>query len=134
MTSLFPKYAKTNEADAASWIMDGAYREVKLKNGEWSDDAEVWHQWQMAYTRNKLAAKKRYKYTNPELQRQDAEMIKKDPVSYVIEVLKPIVSGNKFGMDYFNMVLDKFSQLPLYYRAIEGTNLEELYIQMFELM
>lgn len=127
-----PGYGKTNEADASSWIMDNTYKEVKYKNGQWTEEAEVWHQWQMAYTRNKLAAKGRYTYSSEKLQKRDAEMITKDPAVYVLEVLKPIVSGNKFNKTEFNLVLDKFSQMPMYYQAIEGTNLEELYIKMFE--
>lgn len=127
-----PGYGETNEADASSWIMDGAYKEVKYKNGQWPEEAEAWHQWQMAYTRNKLAAKKRYTYSSEKLQKRDAEMITKDPAVYVLEVLKPIVSGNKFNKTQFDLVLDKFSQMPMYYQAIEDTNLEELYIKMFE--
>jgi hypothetical protein len=127
-----PGYGETNEADASSWIMDSAYKEVKYKNGQWPEEAEAWHQWQMAYTRNKLAAKKRYTYSSEKLQKRDAEMITKDPAVYVLEVLKPIVSGNKFNKTQFDLVLDKFSQMPMYYQAIEGTNLEELYIKMFE--
>jgi hypothetical protein len=127
-----PGYGKTNEADASSWIMDGAYKEVKYKNGQWPEEAEAWHQWQMAYTRNKLAAKGRYTYSSEKLQKRDADMISKEAPVFVIEVLKPIVSGNKFNKTEFNLVLDKFSQMPMYYQAIEGTNLEELYIKMFE--
>ena len=127
-----PGYGETNEADASSWIMDGAFKEVKYKNGQWPDEAETWHQWQMAYTRNKLAAKGRYTYSSEKLQKRDAEMISKDAPVFVIEVLKPIVSGNKFNKNQFDLVLDKFSQMPMYYQAIEGTNLEELYIKMFE--
>ena len=128
----------TNEADAASWIMDGAYREIKDKNGQWSNEAEAFHQWQMAYTRQKLSVKivngepvyKGYK-TKPELKKYDAELIAKPRPDYVIDVLKPVVSGNKYNKKYIDLVLDKYSQLPLYYEAIEGTNLEELYIKMF---
>jgi hypothetical protein len=127
-----PGYGQTNEADASSWIMDGAFKEVKYKNGQWPEEAETWHQWQMAYTRNKLAAKGRYTYSSEKLQKRDAEMISKEAPVFVIEVLKPIVSGNKFNKTEFNLVLDKFSQMPMYYQAIEGTNLEELYIKMFE--
>jgi hypothetical protein len=127
-----PGYGQTNEADASSWIMDSAFKEVKYKNGQWPEEAETWHQWQMAYTRNKLAAKGRYTYSSEKLQKRDAEMISKEAPVFVIEVLKPIVSGNKFNKTEFNLVLDKFSQMPMYYQAIEGTNLEELYIKMFE--
>ncbi len=123
---------ETNEADAASYLMDGTYKEVKLKNGQWSDEAEAWHQWQMAYTRNRMAAKGDYNYTNDSLRAQDEKTISKPEPPYVTEVLKPIVTGNKYGATQFDLVLDKFSQLPLYYKAIEGTNLEKVYVKMMK--
>ena len=125
---------KINEADAASWLMDGAYRDVKLRNGQWdlNSPAEVWHQWQMAYTRDAFANKGLYAYTNKALQKQDVALLKTPEPEYVTEELKPIVSGNKYGRNQFDLVLDKFSQMPLYYKAIEGTNLENLYTNMWK--
>ena len=121
-------YSKANEADAASWIMDGTYREVKIRNGQWSDEAEAFHQWQMAYTRLNVLG---YEYKNESLRKQDEKTIAKPMPKYTIEVLKPIVSGNKFNKNNFDLVLDKFSQMPIYYQAVQGTNLEKLYLQMF---
>jgi hypothetical protein len=123
---------RTKEADAQSWMMDTTHREVKLKNGQWTDEAEIWHQWQMAYTRNRLAEKGKYIYNNDKLKTQDAALIKNPEPKYVTEVMKPIVTGNKLGKAYFDVVLDKFSQMPLYYKAIEGTTLEGLYNKMME--
>jgi len=126
-------YPNVNEADASSLIMDVVYREVKTKNGQWPTEAEDFHQWQMAYTRNRLAEKGEYTYEkNTALQAQDIELLKKRTPDYKIEVLKPIVSTNKFNKNSIDLVLDKFSQLPLYYKAIEGTNLEKFYIKMFK--
>jgi hypothetical protein len=124
----FPAYLKTKEADAASWIMDVSYREVKLKNGQWSDEAEAWHQWQMAFTRQNVPG---YKYTNQQLRKHDEALLKKPAPTYFIDVLKPIVTGSKFGKPYTDNVLDKFSQMPLYYSAIKGTTLGKLYEKMF---
>ena len=132
LAALVSAYGRTNEADAMSWLMDGTYREIKQKNGQWSDEAEAFHQWQMAYTRNKLAKKGKYTYTNEALEKQDAKMIEKDAPKYTIEVLKPIVSGNKHNKNIFDQVLDKFSQMPIYYSMVEDTNLEKLYLKMKE--
>jgi len=127
-------YPNVNESDASSLIMDVVYREVKTKNGQWPDEAEAFHQYQMAYTRKRLAEKGIYKgyANNPALQAQDNELLKRRTPEYKVEVLKPIVSGNKFNKNNIDLVLDKFSQLPLYYKAVEGTNLEKFYIKMFE--
>jgi hypothetical protein len=118
-----------NETDASSWIRDTSFREVKMKNGQWSDEAEAWHQWQMAYTRQNIPG---YKYQNLALQAHDIELVKKPMPKYYIEVLKPIVSGNKFNKNTIDLVLDKFSQVPLYYSAVKGTNLQSLYEKMFK--
>jgi hypothetical protein len=122
-------YPKSNEADAASWIMDGAFKEVKLKNGQWSDEAEAWHQWQMAYTRQNVPG---YTYRSEALRKHDEALVEQPEPLYVTDVLKPIVSGNKFGKANFDLVLDKFSQMPLYYKAIKGTNLGKFYEKMFK--
>jgi predicted NAD-dependent protein-ADP-ribosyltransferase YbiA (DUF1768 family) len=124
-----PAYAKTNEADAASWIMDNTYREVKLKNGQWSEEAEDWHQWQMAYTRKNMPG---YKYSSEKLKEHDIKLLSKPQPKYVVEVLKPIVSGVKSNKNTIDLILDKFSQMPIYYSMVEGTNLEKLYTKMFK--
>ena len=125
---------KINEADAGSWIMDNSYRDVKLRNGQWdlNSPAEIWHQWQMAYTRNALANREDYTYTNKALQKHDVELLKTPEPEFVTEVMKPIVSGNKYGKNQFDLVLDKTSQMPLYYKAIEKTNLGDFYIKMWK--
>ena len=125
---------KINEADAGSWIMDNSYRDVKLRNGQWdlNSPAEVWHQWQMAYTRSALANRGDYTYTNKALQKHDVELLKTPEPEFVTEVMKPIVSGNKYGRNQFDIVLDKTSQMSLYYKAIEGTNLGDFYIKMWK--
>ena len=125
-------YKKVNEADAASWIMDNTYREVKIKNGQWSTEAENWHQWQMAYTRQALANKGEYAYTNGALQKADEQLVATPEPTFVTEVLKPIVSGVKQAENKIDNVLDKFSQMPIYLKAIEGTNLEKLYTKMWK--
>lgn len=125
-------YADIKEADAASWLMDNTFREIKLKNGQWSDEAEAFHQWQMAYTRKKLAAKGKYTYRSPELKAYDEKLTSTPSPKYTLEVLKPIVSGVKYNSNNINLVLDKFSQMPIYYSMVEGKTLEDFYLQMFE--
>lgn len=117
----------TDEADAASWLNPNTYREIKDKNGQWTPEAEAFHQWQMAYARQKISG---YKYKSDALKAKDAELISKRCPEYFIDVLKPIVSGSKDGKNYIDLVLDKYSQLPLYYQAIEGTTLEKLFVRM----
>lgn len=129
LSNLVKNYSETNEADAMSWISDGAYKEVKLKNGQWSNEAEAFHQWQLAYTRQNLPG---YTYSNNALEAHDKALVSGPAPKHTIEVLKPIVSGNKYNKNMFDLVLDKFSQMPIYYSMVKGTNLENLYVQMMK--
>lgn len=133
--SIKPAYLKTNEADAASWISPTAYREVKTKNGQWAQEGEDFHQWQMAYARQKLSDKGKYVYTNTQLEKHDIALLDKNKTApkYIIEILKSVVSGIQGNVgNNMKMVLDKFSQMPIYYQAVENTNLEELFLKMFD--
>jgi len=123
-------YGKNNETDGSSIVLDNTYREIKIKNNQWSEDAEAWHQWEMAYTRKALAKKGKYTYTNEKLKKYDAELTSKPRPYHKIEVLKPIVSGPKNNLDYISLVLDKFSQVPIYYSMVEGRAMENLYLKM----
>lgn len=122
------------EADGFSVISLGAYKEAKIKTGDnWSQQAEDWYQWQMAYARQKLASrtdKYKYTYKNKALEKQDAELIQTPAPAFVTEVLKPIVSGAKPELNRIEAVIDKYSQMPIYMKAVEGTQLEDFYAKM----
>jgi hypothetical protein len=133
-------YEGYDESDGFSLIQIGTFREVKLKNAEWTKEAEDWYQWQMAYARQKLSEMKKsdgvtkyYDYKDkPSLKKHDEELIKKKEPYYVLEVLKPIVSGAKPGLERIEGDIDKFSQMPVFFKAVEGTALQELYAQMLD--
>ena len=125
------EFAKTDESDAMSWLMDNTHKEIALKEGQWSDQAEAFHQWQMAYTRRAFDKKKIKEYTSEKLRELDNKLLASHMPKHTLAVRKPIVSGNKFNKTEIDLVLDKTSQIPLYYNMVEGTNLEEMYIQMF---
>jgi len=118
-----------DETDGFSIIMDNTYREVKTKNGQWTTKAEIWHQWQMAYTRQNIPG---YKYISEALKAHDIQLLKRPEPNYVTEVMKPIVSGVKANETQINLVLDKMSQMPVYFKMVQGTNLEKLYTKMWK--
>jgi 6-pyruvoyl-tetrahydropterin synthase len=128
----------TKEADGFSYMDAGFYREVKTKNGQWSDQANDFHNWQMAYARKKLAARqvngepvyKGYK-DKPALKKYDEELTSKPSPKFVIDVTKPIVAGVKLNATNIDLIGHKMSQMPLYFEAIEGTALEDVFIKMF---
>lgn len=122
----------SKEGDAFSIVIDTTYREIKQKHNNWgTENAEPWHQWQMAYTRRVLDKKGIRKYNNEALRKADDEILSSpESTNYRTEIIKPIVAGVKNGEKSINNVVDKFAQMPLYYKAVEGTNLEKLYIKM----
>ena len=131
LTNLSKVYGNTKETDGVSWLRDTSYREIKLKNGQWDlqGPEEEWFQWEMAFTRQHLPG---YKYSNTKLEEQDKALMETERPKHTIEVLKPIVTGNKLGKNNFDLILDKFSQMPIFYSMVRGTNLEKLYIQMMK--
>jgi hypothetical protein len=124
--------AKTNETDAMSWLMDNTHKEIALKEGQWSNEAEAFHQWHMAYTRRAFDKKGIKKYTSEKLKAKDAKLLESPIPKHKLAVRKPIISGNKNNKTEIDIVLDKTSQMPLYYHMVEDTSLENIYIQMFE--
>jgi hypothetical protein len=125
-------YAKVDETDGMSWLMDNTHKEIALKEGQWSVEAEAFHQWHMAYTRRAFDKKGIKKYTNETLRKHDDVLLSKPMPKYKLAVRKPIVSGNKANKKEINLVLDKTSQMPLYYHMVEGTSLESMYLKMFD--
>lgn len=125
-------YVKVNETDAMSWLMDNTHKEIGLKEGQWTPKAEAFHQWHMAYTRRAFDVKEIKPYTSETLRKHDNELLSKPIPKHKLAVRKPIISGNKANKTEIDLVLDKTSQMPLYYHMVEGTALEDMYIKMFK--
>lgn len=125
-----PLFEDVNETDGFSILSLPAYREVKLKNGEWPDEAEAWKQWDDSYARQKLSKKGMYTYTSVVIEAKDKDVISKPKPVFKTEVLKPIVSGVKHNHNRIELTLDKYSQMSISYQAVEGTALESHYIKM----
>ena len=128
VTTSTNRYEGINEANGMSYLSDSAYKQMKIRNGQWTNAAEEWHQWQMAYTRMNLPG---YKYVSEELKEQDRITLSKPEPVHTIEVLKPIATGTKAKSNHIDLVLDKYSQMPLYYKAVKGTALAQLYEKMW---
>ena len=125
-------FAETDETDAMSWLMDNTHKEIALKEGQWSDQAEAFHQWHMAYTRRAFDKKGIKKYTSDQLKAKDAKLLESPMPKHKLAVRKPIVSGNKNNKKELDVVLDKTSQMPIYYQMVEDTTLGTMYEQMFD--
>jgi len=129
LTSLINLYGETNETDGFSILMDNTYREIKMKNKQWDDTAEAFHQWQMAFTRQNMPG---YKYTDAALKAHDELMLQKECPKHHIEVLKPIVTGSTYNKNEFHTILHKMSQMPIYYSMVQGTTMEKFYTKMMD--
>lgn len=127
---------KTTENDASSILMDKAYRQVKLRNADWGPEAEANFQWNMAYTRRAFDKMKGvWNYgKNEALKAHDDALLATPEPKFIREIIKPIVRGNRYGSDKISLVLDKDSQMPLYYKDVEkgDTVLSNLYIKMWK--
>jgi len=123
---------KVNEADAMSWLMDNTHKEIALKEGQWSKESEAFHQWHMSYTRQRFDKKGIKTYTNESLRKYDAKMISKSIPKHKLAIRKPIVTGNKNNKTEIDLILDKTSQMPIYYHMVEDTALGAMYEQMFD--
>jgi hypothetical protein len=139
LANINPAYAKVDETDGMSWLMDNTHKEIALKEGQWSVEAEAFHQWHMAYTRQAFLKKNLFKteelkesYENSPLNKRDAALILTTMPKHKLAVRKPIVSGNKANKTEIDLVLDKTSQMPLYYHMVEGKSLEKMYLKMFD--
>lgn len=126
------QFTKNNEADAQALHTLQMHRDLLTRHGQWSKKASDWYNWEMAYTRQELF--KKGKFTNyPEaLQTNDKGKLKKPKPEYTLHIIKPIVRGIKSNSVFLNPVLDKFSSAPLFYSAVQGTHLEDLFIKMFQ--
>lgn len=127
-------YSEINEADAQTWQMATSYRETLLKAaGRWTQQMEDQFQYEMAYERDVKLRKGTYDYSSAALQLADKETLKRgsDPKAYFY-ITKPIHSGIQALGNTAIISLDKTSAVPLFYRFVEGTQLEHLYNAMQE--
>ena len=124
-------FAETDETDAMSWLMDNTHKEIALKEGQWPKEAEAFHQWHMAYTRRAFDKKGIKEYTNERLREYDNKLLSTPMPKHKLAVRKPIISGNKNNKTELDIVLDKTSQMPIYYQMVEDTSLGIMYEQMF---
>lgn len=125
-------FTGVNEADAQALHSLQMHRDLLTRHNQWSNQAERWYQWEMAYTRDALN-RKGIKFPYPDdLKKRDKNLLEKPKPGYTLHVIKPIVRGVKEGSNFINPILDKFSSAPLIFSAVEGTNLENLLVKMFQ--
>ena len=110
-----PGYKDYTETDGGGIITLKAYRQFKIRIGEWNDKEEAQYQHDMSYEQMAVSGA-----TDEEL----AEFDKNNPaVKSAYTPLKPIVSGNKNDSKKYNdIILDKFALYPISYRLLRDLN------------
>ena len=103
------------ETDGAGIISMAAYRNFRIRSGNWNDAEEAQYRFDMKYENTAKAGATKEQLT---------KLLESNPsVQSAYTPLKPIVSGNKGNGQLFNdIVLDKFALFPLNYRVLHQFN------------
>jgi hypothetical protein len=115
------------ETDGSGIISLPAYRNFRIRSGDWNDAEERQYRFDIRYRAAFKAGAK------PE---QLIELLKQNPgVQSAYTPLKPIVSGNKAnGKNYNDIVLDKFALYPSSFRVLHEMNPDSNAIKLYEKM
>lgn len=129
-------YINLNEADAQAYIMPDFYRDLLYLSAKWSNKQNKQWEYELAYERQKRSNPnhKFYRpYTSDEtknnLPSKDAELVKNGAPQAILPTLKPQYFGYQDSTSLMHTTFLKHSVKPLFYRFVEGTNMEEKYIQ-----
>lgn len=115
------------ETDGAGIISLPAYRNFRIRSGNWNDAEEAQYRFDIKYEKAvKAGATKE----------QIAKLLESNPgVQSAYTPLKPIVSGNKGNGQLFNdIVLDKFALYPLSFRVLHEFNSDINAIKLYNKM
>lgn len=128
-------YANINEADAQSLMDIQSYREFMIKAGwRWTGAHEQQYQYEMAYARNRMAAKGEYQYSSAQLQAADQHILDSyddHPAIASFSPLKPLYAGPEANKGFTTSLL-KTSIYPVTYRMAEQFELKDMYRKLLE--
>jgi len=122
-----PNYDNYEETDGGGIISFKAYRNFRIRAGEWNENEEKQYRYDVAY-------EKRAKGLT--LSTAEVNLLKEPnpAVQSAYTSLKPIVSGAKLGYTYNNVVLDKYALYPLSYRVMDEINSESNGLKLYNKM
>ena len=126
-------YKNTVETDGASKMTLPAYRELKTRSAEWTDQQEAQYQYQMAFFRDRASKLFNYKYSSPQLEKHDKDLLSRpQPEEGIFEILKPKAWAQNDSSAYKDIIYLKTSTQPLIPTAIVNTNDEKLLKKMMD--
>lgn len=129
------KYETAEEMDAQGIILDTAHREYKLKQGgEWTEDAERQHQYDMAAVRESYYKRNPDKVYRSELKEADQKILANgNPHIFGVgTVLKPLGAGMMDNAEQSIPFIFKTSVFRLSYPLAKGLGLEDMYWWMHD--
>lgn len=127
-TSTLENYGTFEETDGGGFITLKAYRNFRIRAGEWNENEEAQYKFDIAFEKNKK---------DIALSSEEAAIFEagNPQVKSAYTPLKPIVSGNKAdGKKYNDVMLDKFALYPLSYRVAYELNPESNAVKMSDKM
>lgn len=127
LTGILAPYADLNEADAAAWAMPDIIRDMLFLTGKLTKEQEAQFNYEMAYEKVRLAEKGLAKYPQQVLDNAKQVLERGNP-GYIFQVLKPQYFGYAVGSNMMHPVFLKNSVQPKFFRHVEGTQFEELYL------
>lgn len=132
-------YENVDRADAQMWMMPSLYKEIVIKGGMWKDGFDEFYNYDSAKFRQWYAStnkgfNKKYNTELLDLKKQDEKIIEKGyNKDYVTQILKPIIRGQKTGIEYIDTMLDKTSAFPIFFTfSPEGSHMRDLMVKMFQ--
>lgn len=126
------KYMDINEADAQAWIMPDLYRDMLYMSSRLTHAQQAQWDYEMAYEIVARSSKPEdhvaYRsYPQPVIDNAKAILAKGNPGA-ILQVLKPQYFGYNAKSPIMHTVFLKNSTQPKFYRQIENTPFEKLYL------
>ena len=129
-------YAKLNEADAQAWILPDMYRDMLFLSAKISKDQLRQWEYEQAYEvitrsskpKNHPAYKDYSKIYSKEQMKSFRDIYNAGSPGAVMQVLKPQYFGYANNKSLMQTVFLKHSVQPKFYRTVEGTQYETLYL------
>jgi hypothetical protein len=133
-------YKSYEEANGSGIIIQTAYRNFRIRAGEWNDEEERQFRYDIAWEkrdRSEGLTEEEIKKSNLTLSKEEEDILEEGnpQVRSAYTPLKPIVAGNKAnGRDYNDIILDKFALYPLSYRIMKELNPSANIIKLYNKM
>lgn len=139
-TSDLKDYGEYEETDGGGIISFKSYRNFRIRAGEWNDDEEMQHMYDVAYEKiekgRTLSDKQKIEKGLVLTDLEAAIFAKGNPnIKSAYTPIKPIVSGNKGnGKSYNDIMLDKFALYPMSFRVMHQLNAKSNAIKQYDKM